>query len=177
MAHIACALAKQYDNWKLQDAATLLAKACLQAALTELPANLSKSAAIQKRQQEILDALLTPPPSLSLDPEEASSAATKIGTMPSVIKTVAPTYPAEASRAGQEGVVILIATLDETGQLRNLSIDSSSGYPLLDQAAIETARQWQYVPAKDSSGTNIASQVGIPISFILQIPPNSLRPR
>lgn len=46
-------------------------------------------------------------------------------------------YPAIARRLGQEGVVLVEARISADGQLENMTIKRSSGYPLLDRSALQ----------------------------------------
>ncbi len=57
---------------------------------------------------------------------------------------VNPTYPPVAAAARVQGTVILEATIDEDGNVVNLSVLRS--VPLLDGAALEAVRQWKYEP-------------------------------
>jgi TonB family protein len=63
---------------------------------------------------------------------------------PKVIKKVDPVYPAEARKAGIEGLVILEAKADERGNVTDIRVLRSR--PLLDQAAIDAVKQWKYEP-------------------------------
>ncbi len=56
----------------------------------------------------------------------------------------APHYPEIARAARVEGVVILEAVIGEDGRVRNLRVLRS--IPLLDDAAAEAVRQWQFTP-------------------------------
>ncbi len=64
---------------------------------------------------------------------------------PRLIKEVVPIYPPAATQAGVEGIVILEAQTDIYGRVMNIKVLRS--IPLLDQAAIESVRQWVYEPA------------------------------
>jgi protein TonB len=57
---------------------------------------------------------------------------------------VNPTYPPLAAAARVQGTVLLEATIDEKGNVTNLSVLRS--VPLLDRAAIEAVAQWKYEP-------------------------------
>jgi TonB family protein len=61
------------------------------------------------------------------------------------IKEVAPVYPAIAVSAGVEGDVVIEATIDEDGKVAEAHVVKS--VPLLDQAALDAVRQWQYQPS------------------------------
>ena len=57
---------------------------------------------------------------------------------------VEPMYPEKARQARVEGTVILEATTDVYGSVASVKILRSN--PLLDQAAVESVRQWVYEP-------------------------------
>ncbi|HUB29768.1 MAG TPA: energy transducer TonB [Terracidiphilus sp.] len=56
----------------------------------------------------------------------------------------APPYPAIAKAAGVEGTVVLQATISKTGTIEKLRV--VSGPPMLQEAAIDTVREWRYRP-------------------------------
>jgi TonB family protein len=66
-------------------------------------------------------------------------------TAPTKIRNVPPVYPPIAQQSGVQGVVILEITLDATGMVRDAKILRS--IPLLDQAAIDAVKQWQFTPS------------------------------
>jgi TonB family protein len=63
---------------------------------------------------------------------------------PSKTKDVRPAYPALAQSARVQGVVIIEVTLGEDGHVRDTRILRS--IPLLDAAALEAVRQWEFTP-------------------------------
>ena len=63
---------------------------------------------------------------------------------PKLVKEVEPVYPAEAKKAGIEGVVIMEATTDLYGRVANVRVLRS--IPALDQAALDAVKQWVYEP-------------------------------
>lgn len=63
---------------------------------------------------------------------------------PRLVRRVEPAYPEIARQARVEGVVILEATTDEYGRVRNIRVLRS--IPLLDQAALDAVREWVYEP-------------------------------
>ena len=56
-------------------------------------------------------------------------------------------YPREATRQKQEGTALLDVTLARDGTVLGVALERSSGYPLLDQAAIKAVLDASPVPA------------------------------
>lgn len=81
-----------------------------------------------------------------------------------------PVYPALARRRDQEGEVLLRLDLDARGQITEARVQVSSGFPLLDQAALSAGRGWQLLPAL-VDGVAVASYVRIPVQFRLDQSP------
>jgi protein TonB len=77
-----------------------------------------------------------------------------------------PEYPEEARRQHQEGLVILSVEVGADGQPDNVTMSRGSGFPLLDQAAIEVVRLWRFEPAR-AGGIPVSSQVDVPVRFTL----------
>ena len=66
------------------------------------------------------------------------------------VDTTKPTpvvYPTGAQQAGEEGTVVLGVYVDDSGKAVKVDVAKSSGYGDLDNAAVETAFNWHYVPA------------------------------
>jgi protein TonB len=59
-------------------------------------------------------------------------------------KHVAPQYPPIAQSARVQGVVIIEATIGPTGSVQDARVLRS--IPLLDAAALDAVRQWQFTP-------------------------------
>jgi protein TonB len=64
---------------------------------------------------------------------------------PVKVKDVAPLYPAIAQSARVQGDVVIEATIDEEGKVADARVVKS--VPLLDQAALDAVRQWEYQPS------------------------------
>ena len=78
-----------------------------------------------------------------------------------------PTYPAEAVRRRAEGTAHLRITVSNEGEVIRIEIKHSSGWPSLDQAAMDTVSKWRFQPQR--SGLVSKSQsVVIPIQFELK---------
>jgi protein TonB len=89
----------------------------------------------------IPDVAPQPPPPAAPRPPVRTGGQVKA---PALIKRVPPTYPPSAVRAKVEGVVILEATVGRDGQVEDVAILRS--VPLLDKAAMDAVRQWEYAP-------------------------------
>ena len=76
-----------------------------------------------------------------------------------------PIYPAEAIRLGIAGRVVLRLTVSEEGTVSNVTIASSSGYYVLDDAAMVGVRQWRYVAAT-RGGRPVSSFIRQPVRFL-----------
>ncbi len=66
------------------------------------------------------------------------------GNPPKLIKEVSPVFPEIARTARVEGVLILEAKVGKDGKVKEAAIIRS--IPLLDQAAIDAVKQWEYEP-------------------------------
>jgi protein TonB len=108
-----------------------------------------------------------PPP-----PPPARSAATPAPVVrpggdiqrPTKIKDVPPVYPRIAQAARVQGAVIIEATIGPTGSVQDVRIFGS--IPLLDAAALEAVRQWEYTPTL-LNGMPVAVLMTVTISFTL----------
>jgi protein TonB len=77
------------------------------------------------------------------DPAPASAPVREVRP-PRLVRRVEPDYPEVARLARVEGVVILEATTDVLGRVKDVKILRS--VPLLDPAALDAVRQWLYEP-------------------------------
>lgn len=77
-----------------------------------------------------------------------------------------PSYPSQARRRNQQGVVLLEVRLDERGQQRSVNVLRSSGVDSLDRAALEAVAKWRFQP-ETAGGRAVPSRVQIPIQFAL----------
>jgi len=77
-----------------------------------------------------------------------------------------PKYPFAARRRGLEGVVVVRARVRADGRSGRLTIAHSSGFAILDRAALAAVARWRFVPAR-RAGAAVAAEVEIPIRFAL----------
>lgn len=78
-----------------------------------------------------------------------------------------PQYPALARRMHLQGTVVLKIHVDTQGQPDELHVEHSSGYNILDQAAIRAVRNWRFVPARQAL-LAVAAWVRVPVAFKLE---------
>jgi periplasmic protein TonB len=77
-----------------------------------------------------------------------------------------PTYPPTSRRLGEQGKVVLRVLIGVDGRAQDATVLESSGFPRLDHAALEAARQWRYVPGR-RGGVPEPMWVKVPIAFDL----------
>ncbi|WP_163371708.1 energy transducer TonB [Endozoicomonas acroporae] len=85
-------------------------------------------------------------------------------TEPEIRDWVQPRYPKLAQRRNQQGVVMLDVIVDERGRPITIDVLESSGYPLLDRAAIDAVKRWSFKPEQRNSQF-VKSRVHIPVAF------------
>jgi len=76
-------------------------------------------------------------------------------------------YPRLSRRAGESGRVLLRVFIDEAGLPAQLRVQSSSGYPRLDEAAIAAVQKARFKPYSEN-GRPMAGWALIPLSFDLE---------
>jgi protein TonB len=77
-----------------------------------------------------------------------------------------PAYPSEARNLRQEGVVLLSVQVGPDGRVQGITLKRSSGFPLLDQAAMSGVKIWTFEPAR-TAGIAVSSRVDVPVRFSL----------
>jgi len=79
-----------------------------------------------------------------------------------------PSYPLDARRLRQQGRVLVGLTIDKNGKPQNVSVVRSSGYAMLDQAAVHAVALWR--THREYGGRHLV----LPITFKLTFGVNSL---
>ncbi|MBT8607989.1 energy transducer TonB [Polynucleobacter paneuropaeus] len=82
------------------------------------------------------------------------------------LRNAQPRYPIYSRKTHQEGVVVVLAEVLTDGSATDIRIAASSGFKLLDEAALETVKQWRFIPAK-RDGVPYAQRLRIPVTFSL----------
>jgi protein TonB len=86
--------------------------------------------------------------------------------LPSYLKNAPPVYPRLARERGYEGTVLLDVEVLPSGRCGDIRVVASSGYPILDQAAVRAVALWVFKPARIWTYP-IGFRVEIPITFRL----------
>ena len=78
-----------------------------------------------------------------------------------------PEYPRTAREAGWEGTTILQILVMPDGTAGSVTLHKTSGYAVLDDAALNAVKSWRFIPAMDGHFP-IQSAVRLPIRFDLR---------
>jgi len=84
-----------------------------------------------------------------------------------LLRNPAPGYPMVARRNGEQGTVTIKVLVARDGTPANVSVDKTSGYARLDNAALETIRSWRFAPARQGAQP-VEAWVLVPIVFRLE---------
>lgn len=118
----------------------------------DLPPVAPETTAITAEAKPVEEVTPPQPPSAQADPAHANRR---------------PDYPASSRRLGHEGTVVLLLNVDVDGRVRAAKVESSSGYPRLDEAALEEAlKSWRFQPVL-RAGTAVAVWQRYAVTFRL----------
>jgi len=78
-----------------------------------------------------------------------------------------PIYPRRALELGQQGIVTLHVEVMPSGHPSRLKVADSSGYRLLDSAALTAVKKWEFFPTLTDNSA-IASWVRVPVNFVIK---------
>lgn len=78
----------------------------------------------------------------------------------------APPYPPLSRRLGEQGRVMLDVFILPDGSVGEIKLNRSSGFPRLDNAALQAVKTWKYVPARRGDKP-IPFWYVQPVSFVL----------
>jgi protein TonB len=79
----------------------------------------------------------------------------------------APAYPKQSLRLGEQGKTVLLVELDELGKMITAEVKTRSGFPRLDEAAVNAVKTWRCTPAKHN-GIAVRSIALQPFNFTLK---------
>ncbi len=123
-------------------------------------------------QEPVQQAAPTPPAPPSAPVQQATPApeapapVTPPRTDATHLNNPAPQYPALSRRLGEQGRVMLDVYILPDGSVGEIKLNRSSGFPRLDNAALQAVKTWKYVPAKRGDKP-IPFWYVQPVSFVL----------
>ena len=88
-------------------------------------------------------------------------------SFPRYLSNPPPPYPDSARRRGLSGTVILLTQILSNGKVGEIKVKQSSGFTVLDEAAVKTVKEWQFIPGL-AQGKSVDMWVEIPVRFVLQ---------
>jgi TonB family protein len=86
-------------------------------------------------------------------------------TGPKALKREAPVYPPAEEAARHGGAVTLRVHVTVDGTVEKVEVTSGTGYPALDQAAVDAVKQWTFAPAQDKQGNAVAGSTSFKLTF------------
>jgi len=113
----------------------------------------------------------TPPAPVAASTPKPAPAAPSAGSGPvsvanlntNLLSGAPPAYPMGARRKREQGTVVLRLVIGEDGRVVDVTVQRSSGFAALDQAAVGAVRKWRWSPT-------IRDGRPIPITGLVQIP-------
>lgn len=97
---------------------------------------------------------------------DTASGGSLIKAIPRYESNPLPHYPRLARQNRWEGTVRLRAMVTSGGDVKELTLERSSGHALLDRSALEGVMHWRFIPAT-RGGVPVACEVSIPVAFRL----------
>lgn len=110
------------------------------------PAPFAETSGVQAAEATVLNAAVTEP--IAAD----------------YLRNPPPVYPRNALRKRMQGIVMIEVRVSSHGLPMRVALERSSGYAMLDEAALEAVRKWKFVPARRGSEVMEASVV-VPVEF------------
>jgi len=120
-------------------------------------------------QIEIQDEPVVVPSDVPMEASANAITAAPAPPAPRQLKTntrVEPIYPPTSRRMSEEGTVQVRVLVDERGRPKEVNIGKSSGFPRLDEAAMEAVRKWRFVAATNAQGP-ISTWTQVAVTFRL----------
>jgi len=124
---------------------------------TAVEANSQKQSETQSSHKTIEKTSPVPSPGgKSMQKEMGASPA-----VPRYLENSPPVYPPAAKRKGYEGTVLLSVKILTNGTVSELRVKKSSGYSILDRAALKAVEKWKFeIP--------FTVWVDVPVRFVLE---------
>lgn len=126
--------------------------------------------AASQQKQENRGAQTPPRPSPAVERRAGANTSEESLVTPRVdaghLNNPAPGYPSASRRLGEQGQVLLDVLILSDGSVGEIKVKRTSGFPRLDNAAVDAVRRWRYQPARRGN-TPIAYWYVQPVQFSL----------
>ncbi|MCY3986416.1 MAG: energy transducer TonB [Candidatus Dadabacteria bacterium] len=131
-----------------------------------------KKKVTEKKKQKVPEKVEKRDDSLALKKQEKPQASEETEQVyatarPSYGHTPRPRYPSRAIMRGYEGSVLLNVHVLPNGEPDEVTVVQSSGYKILDKAALTAVKKWKFQPAQRGFKA-VSSWVKVPIEFRLE---------
>lgn len=90
----------------------------------------------------------------------------RVDVMPKLRRSIKPKYPIVSRERGEEGRIRLRLEINAKGLVEGVEIISSTGFKLLDAAAVEAVKSAEFIPAR-LAGESVSSKAEISLEFKL----------
>lgn len=90
----------------------------------------------------------------------------EVRAAPNYGKNPEPTYPVAARRRREQGLVLLTVKVNAQGRAASVELKRPSGFPVLDDAALRSVRDWEFEPAR-LGAISVESEIEVPVRFKL----------
>lgn len=129
---------------------------------------------LQPTSQPVAAAVEAPPAPAAAPAPQAAPAPASAGSGPvsvpnlntNLMSGAPPAYPMGSRRKREQGTVVLRLVISPEGRVTEISVNRSSGFPALDDAAMAAVRKWRWSPKViDGRAVSITGLVRIP--FVL----------
>ena len=121
----------------------------------DVPVETAITDVTEKHVQPVAAAAPPPPP-----PETVTAPFGRAG----YLNNPPPEYPAVAARQRWEGTVLLRVRVLSTGKVETIEVAKSSGHKILDDEAVQTVRNWLFMPSRRGAMA-IDGWATVPIEF------------
>jgi len=145
-------------------------------AIPSAPAAAIRSAAAEPSDASRSNAATTPFASVTSKPSEFAALADNRASPPQPLvpprfdaphlRNPSADYPRLARRLGEQGQVMLRVFVNRVGAAEKVEIESSSGSPRLDRAALDAVARWKFVPARRGD-VDVGAWLRVPVVFRL----------
>jgi protein TonB len=100
------------------------------------------------------------------NPEISAPVQARVDVMPKLRRSIKPKYPKVSRERGEEGRIRLRLEINAKGLVEGVEIIASTGFKLLDDAAVKAVRSAEFIPAR-LAGEPVFSKAEISLEFKL----------